>query len=94
MRSVLLQHGNFKVSGNNLLTELLDLNKHVTTYCVNEVSSNVMQYKGYLKDLESLPDPLDRPAFEESGSRRKGYDISNHIAIISETGWGTRHKQT
>jgi len=94
MRSVLLQHGNFKVSANNLLTEILDLNKHVTTYCVNEVSSNVKQYKGYLKDLESLPVPLDRPSFNDSGSRNKSYDISNHIAITSETGWGTRHKQT
>ena len=81
MRSILLQYGNFKVSPSSLLQEIQNLNKHVILYCVNEVSSNVLQYKGYMKDLERLPIPLDRPSFNESGSRNRTYDISNHIGV-------------
>lgn len=91
MRSVLLQHANFKVSSQGLLDEIRRLNRHVVKYCVNEISSNVMQYKGYLKDLEKLPLPLDRPSFNEAGSRNRTYDLSNHIAPVYNDGWASRH---
>ena len=94
MRSVLLQHANFKVSSKDLLNEIQHLNKIVLLYAVNEVSSNVTQYKGYLKDLEKLPIPIDRPSFNESGSRNRTYDMSNHIAPVSTGGWGSRHRET
>ena len=81
MRSVLLQHGNFKVSSKDVLSEIQKLNQHVVIYCVNEVSSNVRQYKGYLKDLEKLPTPIDRPSYNDSGSRNRTYDMSKHIAV-------------
>ena len=91
MRSILLQHGNFKVSSSGLLDELRKLNKLVIKYCVKEVSSNVLQYKGYLNDLQRLPIPIDRPSYDESGSRNRTYDLSNHIAPVYSSGWGSRH---
>jgi hypothetical protein len=93
MRSVLLQHANFKVSSKELLNEIHKLNKIVSVYCVNEVSSNVVQYKGYIRDVEKLPTPIDRPSFNESGSRNRSHDMSNHIAPTAKEGWQSRHLQ-
>jgi len=75
MRSVLLQHGNFRINPTKLSQEIRALNSHVLKYCVNEVSSNVQQYQGYIKDLEKLPHPMDRPRFTE-GTRMDSYDLS------------------
>ena len=80
MRSILLQHANFKVSTNDIITEIQALNKIVIDYCVGEVTSNVLQYKGYLDDLERLPTPIDRPMYSER-SNNNTYDISNFIGV-------------
>ena len=92
MRSVLLQHGNFRVSAKDLLQEVLQLNKRVEVYAVNEVASNVVQYKGYMKDVEKLPIPIDRPDFIDHRSRNKTYDLSNHISPMATEGWQSRHR--
>jgi hypothetical protein len=92
MRSIMLQHANFKVSSESLLHEIQSLNRLVIDYCVKEVGSNVQQYQGYIKDLEKLPTPLDRPSFDETGSRNRTYDLSNHIAPVYTEGWGSRHR--
>ena len=63
----------------------------VITYCVDEVTSNVLQYSGYLNDLKKLPLPLDRPSFNDSGSRNRTFDLSNHIAPHPDGGWQSRH---
>ena len=76
MRSILLQHGNFKVSGQYLLYEIHKLNKLVVSYSAKEVASNVLQYKGYISDLEKLPIPIDRPNFTER-ERNISYDLSS-----------------
>jgi len=76
MRSVLLQHANFKTNPNKLVQEIQVLNKHVLNYCINEVSSNVEQYKGYLKDLEKLPYPLDRPLYTER-NRKESHSFTD-----------------
>lgn len=94
MRSVLLQHANFKVKSNELINEIHKLNSRVIDYCVGEVSSNVLQYQGYINDLQHLPIPLDRPGFDETGSRNRSYDLSNHIAPIYTSGFGSRHQQS
>ena len=44
MRSILLQHANFKINQQKLFDEFGKLNKMVVDYCVKEVSSNVQQY--------------------------------------------------
>ena len=93
MRSVLLQHGNFKVSSSDILNEILKLNERVEVYAVNEVASNVVQYKGYLKDVEKLPVPMDRPRYDDNGSRNRTYDLSNHISPMASEGWQSRHRQ-
>ena len=49
----------------------------VLNYTVKEVTSNVLQYKTYLKDLSKLPTPIDRPKY--SRYKNYTYDISNII---------------
>lgn len=61
MRSVLLQFANFRVKTEDLYEEVKRLNEKVLNYCVENVSSNVLQHQGYQKDLEKLPIPIDRP---------------------------------
>ena len=60
--------------------EVRKLNKMVVDYCVKEVSSNVKQYDTYVKDLENLPVPLDRPAFDPATGNTT-YDLSNFVGI-------------
>ena len=93
MRSILLQHGNFRIDSKDIVNEIQYLNSLVLDYCVKEVSSNVLQYKVYLNDVNSLPIPLDRPSFDDTGSRNRTYDLSNHIAPIDDSGWGFRHRE-
>ena len=75
MRSILLQYGNFRVSTANIIEEIRDLNQRVIDYCVENVSSNVQQYLGYIKDLEKLPVPMDRPVYHNK--QNYTHDISN-----------------
>lgn len=83
MRSILLQHANFKIGQAELIQEVQKLNKLVVDYCENEVSSNVLQYQGYLNDIETLPTPIDRPSFSPENTRNRTYDLSNFIGISS-----------
>ena len=80
MRSILLQHANFKIGQKDLIKEIKKLNKLVVDYSANEVSSNVTQYQGYLNDIKTLPTPLDRPSFDPATGNTT-YDMSNHIGI-------------
>ena len=75
MRSILLQYGNFRVSTAEIIEEIRYLNQQVIDYCVENVSSNVQQYLGYIKDLEKLPVPMDRPVYHNK--QNFTYDISN-----------------
>lgn len=75
MRSILLQHANFKVSQFGLIDEIKKLNELVLQYSVKEVSSNLLQYQGYLSDLSKNPTPMDRPSFTER--QNYTYDTSN-----------------
>lgn len=75
MRSILLQYANFRVGVADLAEEIRGLNSRVVEYCVDNISSNVQQYVGYIKDLEKLPVPLDRPVYHNKNNFT--YDISN-----------------
>ena len=77
MRSIMLQYANLRVSTKDLVEELRGLNKRVLEYCVNNISSNVRQYVNYVKDLEKLAIPLDRPEFTSKNNYT--YDISNLV---------------
>ena len=81
MRSIMLQHANFKVSQSELINEIQKLNKLVVNYAVKEVSSNVQQYDTYIKDIQTLPNPMDRPGFSSDTSRNRSQDMSAHIGI-------------
>ena len=75
MRSILLQYGNFRVSTENLVNEIRELNQKVVEYCSDNIISNTLQYLGYIKDLEKLPTPMDRPVYHNK--QNYTYDISN-----------------
>lgn len=75
MRSMLLQYGNFRVAMVDVVEEIKRLNQKVIDYCVQNISSHVNQYNGYIKDLSNLPVPLDRPVYHNK--QNYTYDISN-----------------
>lgn len=75
MRSILLQYANFQTSADNIIDEIKRLNSKVILYCVENISSNVIQHKGYVNDLTKLPEPIMRPQMVEK--QNYTYDISN-----------------
>ena len=77
MRSVMLQYANFRTGLDDLIEEVKRLNEKVLDYSVKNVTSNLKQHEGYVKDLSQLPVPLDRPAYENK--RNFTYDISNTL---------------
>ena len=49
-----------KNSTNNIREQILDLNVRVIEWSVPEIISNYKQSQQYLKDISTLPEPLDR----------------------------------
>jgi len=76
IRSIMLQHANFQTSADAVVEEVRRLNTKVLIYCIENVSSNVLQKVQYLKDLETLPIPIDHPT-HASKPQNYSYDISN-----------------
>lgn len=77
MRSIMLQFANFTVNGrDNLISEIQKLNMKVLDYCSENVSSNVMQQKGYISDLERLPVPIDRAVNVYDRNNGYAFDLS------------------
>jgi hypothetical protein len=75
MRSIMLQYGNFQTSAKNLIEELQNLNDMVIRYSSENITSNVQQYFGYLSDIQRLPQPIERPVY--NNKKNYTYDISN-----------------
>ena len=75
MRSIMLQYANFQTTADNIIEEIKRLNSKVILYCVENISSNVIQHKGYVNDLTKLPEPIQRPQMVEK--QNYTYDISN-----------------
>ena len=74
MRSILLQYGD--MATRDIVPEIKRLNSLVVKECVDSISVQVQQYKGYVRDLNHLPIPIDLP----QGNLHKQnytYDISN-----------------
>ena len=76
MRSIMLQFANFRVGVDNISDEIKRLNEREVNYSSANISSNVMQHDGYIKDLSKLPTPMDRPLLSNS-TKNFTYDISN-----------------
>ena len=72
----MLQFANFRIGIENIANEIKRLNKKVVEYSVANISSNVLQHDGYIKDLSKLPTPMDRPLLSNS-TKNFTYDISN-----------------
>ena len=76
MRSIMLQYANFQTSSEAIVEEIRRLNTKILIYCIENVSSNVLQKVQYLKDIQNLPVPIDRPSYVDK-PRNYTYDISN-----------------
>jgi len=76
MRSIMLQYANFQTSSDAIVEEIRRLNTKILIYCIENVSSNVLQKVQYLKDIQNLPVPIDRPSYVDK-PRNYTYDISN-----------------
>lgn len=83
MRSILLQHGNFRVNNSEFVSEIQNLNQMVVDWCAGEVLQNVELYAGeggYLDRLTTLREPIDRPQYNDRPSNRT-YDLSQFVGI-------------
>jgi len=76
MRSIMLQYANFQAGSEAVIAEVQRLNTKVLIYCIDIVSSNVIQHLKYLDELQTLPVPIDRPAYVEH-PKNLTFDISN-----------------
>jgi len=75
MRSIMLEFANFRVDVSGIAGEIRRLNHKVIEYAVDNITSNVKQHDGYIKDLSKLPEPLDMPVYQNKNNFT--YDISN-----------------
>ena len=76
MRSIMLQYANFQTSGPAVIEEVRRLNVKILLYCIENVTSNVLQQIQYIKDIDTLPIPIDRPTYVDKPNNYT-YDISN-----------------
>jgi hypothetical protein len=58
MRSIYFQHA--KNQSTNVPAQVLDLNTRVIEWCVPEIISNIKQSQRYIKDISTMPVPLER----------------------------------
>ena len=61
MRSIFLQFS--KNLSTNIQIQIRDLNKHVLKYSIENIHSNLKQYKGYIKDITEERSVMDMPSF-------------------------------
>jgi hypothetical protein len=58
MRSIYFQHG--KNLPENINEQVLDLNTRVIVWAVPQIITNIKQSRQYIKDISTMPMPLDR----------------------------------
>jgi hypothetical protein len=75
MRSIYLKNSNSYISEKNFVNHIQELNKYVYDFSTSQVLTQLTQYNGYIKKLENLPEPIDRPKY--SVNKNYTYDISN-----------------
>jgi len=76
VRSIMYQYANFQTSPESVVEEVKRLNVKILLYCIENVSSNALQRQQYLRDLEKLPVPIDRPSYVDK-PKNYTYDTSN-----------------
>jgi len=67
MRSIFLQYSKNKPT--DILNQILDLNKLVVEYCVNQIWVEIQQHEGYLRDIDTGMVPIDREMNLSKGSQ-------------------------
>jgi hypothetical protein len=73
MRSIALQFGNFVTP--DPVKEVKRLNIKVISKCLDDINTELKQYKKYIQDVGTLPVPLDNPHYANKNIYT--YDISN-----------------
>ena len=68
MRSILLQHG--RNAEDSTLDQVRALNTEVINFCVPRIVNELIGYTGYLKDVSSLPVPLEHGQIASSKGDR------------------------
>ena len=58
MRSIYLQHS--KNLNYDIEKQVDNLNKRVLNYCIPQITGEIQQYIGYLKDINEMPVPMAR----------------------------------
>tara|TARA_B100000214_G_scaffold374303_1_gene356644 strand:- start:2010 stop:2504 length:495 start_codon:yes stop_codon:yes gene_type:complete len=75
MRSIYLQEGSVPITSDQDALEVISkLNSSVIDYCVKHVVGKLKQNDMYMKDISTLPVPIDRPEYER---KNMTYDMSN-----------------
>jgi hypothetical protein len=75
MRSYFLQYA--KNSPSHLKEQLNDLNNMVLNYCVPKIYDEILQHKDYIKDVQSLPVPMDLPICMSSAGTKSLKSVTN-----------------
>lgn len=75
MRSIMLQFGKFQTGIEATIAEVKRLNDKVIEYCVNNVTSHVLEHLFYLDEINKLPMPIERPMYLNKDNYT--YDMSN-----------------
>lgn len=79
MRSIFLQYGDASLTTKEaLIKEIRNLNDRVANFSVDRIVSQLGQHDTYLKDISSMPRPLDHPKYDNK--RNYTYDTSNIIS--------------
>ena len=68
MRSVFLQHS--ANQPNNIKNQIIELNKIVLDYCIQQVYSEVQGYIKYLDDVSSLVVPIAHPVMSSQNDKQ------------------------
>ena len=75
MRSYFLQYG--KNDPSHLKEQLTDLNNLVLNFCVPKVYDQLLQHQDYIKDVQTLPMPIDLPINMSSKGTKNLKSITN-----------------
>ena len=68
MRSVFLQHSANQI--NNISQQILELNKIVLDYCIQQVYSEAQGYMKYIDDVSTLVVPIAHPVMANQNDRQ------------------------
>ena len=81
MRAIYLQNSNNPSCRSGYKAEILRINNLVMDKVVPEIITELEQYKGYLRDIEKIADPLPRPTNTNIVGTKGGRGYSDILGI-------------